>query len=301
MVKKDLQKDFKAIEIRFKTFKAEHVDEIRESFEKLVENGLLDNDLYDKYFTGFNYEVNKVLGNAKSIIIIAAPQGKSIAEFELDGRIIETVIPPTYIYQGIRDQITTILDKHLTKNGYQYVKAELPLKLLAVKSGLSQYGRNNICYVPDMGSFVRLDAFITDYEFDEDSWGDMTTMESCQNCTACIAACPAKVITKDRFLIHAKQCITNFNEHADPIPEVISPDWHNAVVGCMKCQAVCPQNRKYVDQIDKRVHFNERETELFLSGSTYDNLPLETRNKISSINMEEYYEILPRNISLLLN
>jgi epoxyqueuosine reductase len=32
----------------------------------------------------------------------------------------------------------------------------LPLKSLAVRSGLAAYGRNNVCYVPGMGSFLEL-------------------------------------------------------------------------------------------------------------------------------------------------
>ncbi len=46
--------------------------------------------------------------------------------------------------------------------GIEVARARIPVKLLAVRTGLAQYGRNNIAYVRNMGSLVRLDAFCTD-------------------------------------------------------------------------------------------------------------------------------------------
>ena len=42
------------------------------------------------------------------------------------------------------------------------------MKLAAVRSGLAQYGRNNICYVEGMGSFFSFHAYLTDRVFEED-------------------------------------------------------------------------------------------------------------------------------------
>ena len=301
MISESLHSEIEAAGFKVKTFKTEHIKEISTGFERLVEQGLLDEDFYKRNLADFNYDCESTLENAKSVIVIAAPQRKSLAEFEYQGKIIEAVIPPTYIYPSIDSQVAGILDNALVKNGYGMAKAVLPLKLLAVRSGLGLYGRNNVCYIPGLGSFIRLKAYITDYEFEEDSWGDVRVMESCSTCSLCIDECPTGSIEKGSFLIHAQNCITNFNEYEAPIPEWISPDWHDSIVGCMKCQAACPHNTKLIDLVDERICFDEIETGMIMDGSIYNSLPIETRNKIYNAGMESYYNVLPRNIRLLIN
>jgi epoxyqueuosine reductase len=301
MINENLHSEIEAAGFRIKTFKIRHLEEISTEFEKLAAQGLLDEDFYKSNLTDFNYDCKSVLDNAKSVMVIASPQYKSLAEFKCEDRTFSIIIPPTYIYPGINSRIVTILDKVLAKNGYSFVKPVLPVKLLVVRSGLGQYGRNNICYIPGLGSFVRLSAFITDYEFEEDSWGEMQVMESCSSCSACIGSCPTGAIDKGRFLIHAENCLTNFNEYETPIPEWVNPDWHNSIVGCMKCQAACPHNKKLLDLVNERIFFDENETRMILDGHPFADLPVETRNKISQSGMEEYYNVLPRNIRLVID
>lgn len=301
MVSRSLNAEVEGLGYRVKTFKTEHLREISNEIKGLAEKGLLDRDFYEENLTSFNYDYENVLKDAKSVIVIAAPQCKSIAEFEHEGKTLQAVLPPTYIYPEIISKVAGILDKALVKNGYSLAKPKLPLKLLAVRSGLGMYGRNNICYVPGLGSFIRLSAHITDYEFEEDSWGAAKVMESCSTCTLCADYCPTGAIKNERFLIQAHNCITNFNEYEAPIPDWVSPKWHDSLVGCMKCQAVCPHNKKLVGLVDERICFSEEETAMLLGGSSFGSLPAETRDKISHMGMEDYYEVLPRNIRLLIN
>ncbi|MEA4847954.1 MAG: 4Fe-4S double cluster binding domain-containing protein [Clostridiaceae bacterium] len=299
MISKNLRSEIEAAGFRIKVFKAEHLKEISNGFKMLAEQGILDKDFYENNLADFNYDYKSVLADAKSVMVIASPQHKSIAEFKCNDKTVNAVIPPIYMYPDINSRITGILNNVLAIEGYSFAKPVIPLKLIAVRSGLGRYGRNNVCYMPGLGSFIRLSAYVTDYEFEEDSWGDIKVMESCSNCTACIDNCPAGAIDKRRFLIHAQNCITNFNEYDVPMPEWISPLWHNSIVGCMKCQEACPHNAKLTDLVDERICFDEKETEMILDGSAFDNLPLETRRKISHSGMEEYYNVLPRNIRLL--
>lgn len=299
MISRDLQLKIEASGFKMKTFRIGHLGEISTEIKELAAQGLLDRDFYDRDLTGFDYDCKNALKDAKSVVIIASPQCKSIAEFEYEGSAVLAVIPPTYIYPGINSKIAGILDEVLTPNGYSWIKPALPLKLLAVRSGLGAYGRNNVCYIPGLGSFIRLNAYITDYEFAEDSWGDVKLMESCSNCSLCVDNCPTAAIDKDRFLIHAQNCITNFNEYETPIPDWINPQWHDSIVGCMKCQGICPHNRKLVDLIDERISFDAKETEMIFDGSSFESLQPETRSKISNAGLESYYSVLPRNIKLL--
>jgi len=301
MISKDLQSQVEAAGFKLKIFSAGHLKEIRTDNELLVEKGFLDEEFYKTNLADFMYDCESALKNAKSVILTASPQNKSIADFEHEGRLISAVIPPTYVYPGINSKISGILDDVLVKNGYKWAKPALPLKLLAVRSGLGLYGRNNVCYIPGLGSFVRLNAYITDYEFREDSWGEVKAMESCVNCSLCIDSCPTGAIREDRFLIKAQNCITNFNEYETPIPEWVEPRCHDSLVGCMKCQSICPHNKKLVDIVEERISFSEKETGMILGGSTFESLPTDTKSKISHIGMESYYSVLPRNIRLLMS
>lgn len=301
MINKDLHSKIEAAGFRIKTFRVGHLEEIKAEFKGLVEEGLLDENFYNNNLRNFNYDYEDVLPNAKSVIVVALPQCKSIIEFKHEGKSFEVVIPPTYIYPDIDNRVINILNNVLGGNGYSFARPRLPLKLLAVRSSLGEYGRNNICYVSGLGSFIRLAAFITDCEFVEDSWGEMKVMESCSKCSICADNCPTGAINKGRFLIHAHNCITNFNEYDAPIPEWINSSWHNSIVGCMKCQDFCPHNKILIDSIDERIYFNEEETKQILDESAFTSLPLETRNKITNIGMEDYLNVLPRNIRLLMD
>ena len=119
----------------------------------------------------------------------------------------------------------------------------MPEKLLAVRSGLARYGKNNITYVPGMGSLHRLAVFVSDLPCVEDNWGEVKTLKTCDGCTACMDACPTGAIVSDRFLIHAERCITFHNERIEEFPEWLDSSWHNCLVGCLRCQWVCPENR----------------------------------------------------------
>ncbi len=299
MIKENLLSEIEAAGFRVKVFNAEHLKEISSDFKILSEQGALDKEFYTKSLTVFNYDYKSVLSNARSVMVIASPQRKSIVEFQCGDKTVMAVIPPTYMYSGINNQIISILNNVLAVEGYSFGKLVIPLKLIAVRSGLGRYGRNNVCYIPGLGSYIRLSAYVTDYEFEEDSWGDIKVMESCSNCTACIDNCPTGAIDKGRFLIHAQNCITNFNEYGTPTPEWISPLWHNAIVGCMKCQEACPHNAKLIELVDERICFDKKETGMILDESAINELPEETRRKISHLDMEDYYDVLPRNIRLL--
>ena len=82
----ELREKMDASGFRIKTFNAEHIKEIGGEFKTLMENGLLDRELYSNYLAGFSYDYDNVLKNAKSVIVIASPQNKSLAEFSYEGR-----------------------------------------------------------------------------------------------------------------------------------------------------------------------------------------------------------------------
>jgi epoxyqueuosine reductase len=174
------------------------------------------------------------------------------------------------------------------------------LKLLAVCSGMATYGKNNIAYVEGLGSFVRLKAFLSDMPADRSDGFKPQVMKECDRCKACLNECPTKAIVPDRFLIHAERCITFLNEGNEEFPEWVDPAWHNSLIGCMKCQLVCPVNKLLIKWVEEGEDFNETETELILNGAPLDRIPPATAHKLNRGYMVEYMDVLPRNLRALL-
>ena len=139
-----------------------------------------------------------------------------------------------------------------------------PVAATSTPGGLGQYGRNNICYVPGMGSFHRLWAFYSDLVWQEDNWQEAQMMASCQNCSVCLRNCPTGAITSERFLLHAERCITFHNEQPGdvPFPTWMDPCWHNCLIGCSYCQNVCPQNKDFWHRVERGAEFSDRQGDL---------------------------------------
>jgi len=277
----------------------EHVAQLKHEIEERLSQKEIDAGLYDKYLTYLKFDVAASLPRIRSIIITAAPQPQRKVTFHFDGQTYSVIIPPTY-YADTDDQIRNILENILTTNGYQLHRAALPLKLLAVRSGMAKYGKNNITYVEGLGSFVRLRAYLSDMPPVRSDWLEPQVMEECDSCKACLKACPTTAIIPDRFLIHAERCITFLNEWPEEFPEWIDPAWHNSLVGCMKCQLVCPANKRLVEWVEEGEAFTEAETELILNGAPLDRMPPETSHKLNRCYMLDSLDVLPRNLRALM-
>lgn len=280
---------------------AEHIRHLQEEIEGRNRHGLLDKEFYQERLTYFDFRTPDNLRKARSLIVIAIPRPQSQAVFTWNGKSRALIIPPTYVAnEKTRKQMEHLLTEILAKKGYRVAHTALPLKLLAVRSGLGSYGRNNICYVSDMGSFHQLVAFYSDLPCHEDSWQEVQMMKSCQNCHACRQNCPTGAIPSDRFLLHAERCISFHNEKKGdvPFPSWVDRSWHNCLVGCLHCQRVCPQNRKFLQWIEEKEEFSQEETILLLEGVPRDQLPATTMRKLEHLDLLEDTDILPRNLSV---
>ncbi|MDQ7816917.1 MAG: 4Fe-4S double cluster binding domain-containing protein [Melioribacteraceae bacterium] len=247
----------------------------------------------------FHFNRNDELKYARSIIITAAPQYPITTVFCYDGRKINTYVPPTYTYNtdtNIRKILQDILPKDIWLSD-----VILPLKLLSVFSGLSKYGRNNIAYINGMGSFFRLKAFLSNLECIKPNEYKISMLEDCDNCIACLYLCPTNAISKKRFFIEAEKCLTFLNERKDDFPDWVNPSWHNSLIGCMRCQLYCPANKKFRHLRDGIIEFDENETKLILNFTPFNSLSNSTKQKITHLNLQDDYDLLPRNLSVLLN
>ncbi|MCK5417286.1 MAG: epoxyqueuosine reductase [Desulfobacterales bacterium] len=284
---------------RSKIVSITHVAELHREIEAHHKKGLLDEELYDAYLASFDFECQRKLANAGSLIIVSVPQPQVRVVFEREQNSYSVIIPPTYDC-SVDERVTDLLRAYLGPQGYQLQKVRLPEKLLAVRSGLAQYGKNNITYVKGSGSFHRTVVFISDVPCEADSWGEPAVLEHCEKCSACMKACPTDAIGSDRFLLHAERCLTYLNERPKDFPEWLSPSWHNCLVGCMICQKVCPANKEVLKWTESGAAFDREETALILDGVSDDRLPRQTLDKLKNLEMMEYYDVLGRNLRILM-
>ena len=172
--------------------------------------------------------------------------------------------------------------------------------MLAVSSGLARYGRNNITYIPRMGSFYRMTVFYSDVPCPQHEWHEIRMMERCQDCMACVRLCPTKALTEERFLIRGERCLTfhNYRPGHIPFPMWIDPTWHNCMIGCLRCQTCCPENKDFFNWIEDGAEFSSDETQLLLEASSLDQLPAKTMQKLEG--MMHFVDRIPRNLKVLL-
>ena len=251
----------------------QHLGELQEEIEGHYRQGLFDKQFYQESLTSFVLSPPDSLPEARSLIVVAVPRPQFQVVFTWRGKPVPVLVPSYYLcWREAEKQLEDSLARILSPSGHRVIQAALPQKLLAVRSGLGQYGRNNICYVPGMGSFHRLWAFYSDLVCQEDNWQEAQMMAICQNCSACLRKCPTGAITSERFLLHAERCITFHNERPGdvPFPTWMDPCWHNCLIGCSYCQNVCPQNKDFWQWVERGVEFSEEETALLLEGIPLD-------------------------------
>jgi epoxyqueuosine reductase len=278
----------------------EHLGELENEIERVHSEGSLADDVYRDYSYALDCEVPKALSQARSIIVVAAPVPALQVTFALDGRELQAIVPPVYNYDTDQ-QVDDCINEVLKPKGYLLANAAVPKKLLASRSGLARYGKNNITYVEGMGSYHRLTAHITDAPIPEDHWQKSEMLKRCETCSACVKKCPSGAVSSDRFLLRAEKCITYHNESERPFPEWIDPSWHNCLIGCMICQNVCPANPPSVRHTVDAATFSEEETSQILDGVSRENLAAETVEKLKQIGLYADCKLLSRNLSALLN
>jgi epoxyqueuosine reductase len=279
-----------------------HLVELKEAVCILHDRGLLSESFYANQLGFLSFEVPKELPEAQSILIVAVPTPPMRIFFQRNGSRVPVIIPPTYVsYTRRTEEAQTLLAKWLAEEGYQLAKPRLPLKTLAVRSGLAEYGRNNICYVSGMGSFLQLVGAFTDLPCPYDPWREPKALDLCDSCVACRRGCPTGAISGERFLLFVERCLTYHNEAETDFPDWIDPSWHHCLVGCLHCQTACPENKEVVNWYEDRVEFFEQETNLLIQRVPFDCLLAETTAKVGGLEINEAYPMLCRNLSMIID
>jgi epoxyqueuosine reductase len=278
-----------------------HLPELQQELLERNSTGQFDQEFYRERLTFFDFTQPVDLPAARSLILVAIPSPQTRVGFTWHGKKQALILPPTYRgHNLIYDQTGGILGEILASDGYRLVQARLPQKLLFTRSGLAEYGRNNITYIPGLGSFYQPTVFFSDLPCEEDTWGEPRMLARCQTCQACMIKCPTGAINEDRFLLHAERCLVFHNERTAslPFPAWIDPAAHNSLIGCMLCQQYCPEDKPFLDWFEGDEEFTAEETAMIMQGIQEEQLPFETRQKLERLELTEDLDKLPRNLGV---
>jgi epoxyqueuosine reductase len=282
------------------------LDEVRSSLRKRRESGEIEADFFRDYLDTLAHPKRVPLRNARSIIVVAVPDPAHTLRFTVAGQEIETILPPTYVrYRAIFDDVRDDLAKALAGPGYRVELLNAPLKALGNRLGLLSYGRNNVGYIDGWGSYFQLVGLVSDLPPDEkhtDPPRGETLLPGCEKCRICSAACPTGAIGKERVLIHAEKCYVLFSESPKPIPESLKPPSPKCLIGCLRCQELCPENKGLLRHQEAAVSFDEEETEAFLGIKPAADGPASDRTlaKFRRLGLSEGLPLYRRNLRLLL-
>ena len=295
------------IRYQFRTMSVEHLPRLQENIDKLRrENKLSPHPVFRSYIDPMKFALPKDFPEARSVIIMATFTPAMTAKFNLDGRAHDIVIPPQYYDDGVtrEDVVKLVRDEVIGEPGARVEPTKgIPLKPLAVRSGLGRYGRNNICFVDGFGTYITLIGFLTDHRFQDDHWGEMAMMEACRECSICYGVCPTGAIRRENFVIDVAKCLTLYSEIEGDYPNWVLPSMHNALLGCLACQARCPENEKVRETTGRfEEEVTEEETRKILSGKPDDDLLKSLGRKLKGFSLasRETFPMFARNLRPLI-
>ncbi len=232
-----------------------------------------------------------------SFLVIANKCKEAEIILNYKGTKVSIPIPPIYLDNHIKQRLKETL-KTISKDYHLSDTAGVSLKLLAVLSGLGKYGHNMLCYIDEFGSYCNLEAYYTDIPC-QDNEHKVTSMKICETCGLCIKNCPTSALGGERA-IDVSRCLTMQNEFDSPIPDWLSSNVHHALIGCMRCQEVCPINKSIPPLVKEIIELNEDETEAFLE-STAENLPKVITEKLLCLGFFKcFINVVRRNAKLVI-
>ena len=263
--------------------------------------------LYLDQIASLNFKVPPDFPNAKSVIAIAVYAKNMYSNFWLNGNSYKIMIPFQYYSDDwSADKLIGIIQKDIIKTPGRRivdVSQQVPLKLLAARSGLGYYARNGLVFVDGMGSYNMLYAFLTDHTFAEDAWTDLKILDECNRCHACERSCPTQCISRWSYSVNIDKCMTLYNENPGEFPNYILGSMHHALMGCMKCKAPCPANEGIAELSGNLEDVSEEETRKILKGAPDDALLKSLQRKLRQFRAaatKEQFPILKRNLSVLI-
>ncbi|MGB7296871.1 MAG: 4Fe-4S double cluster binding domain-containing protein [Candidatus Aminicenantales bacterium] len=281
------------------------LEEVRTTLRKRRDEGEIAADFFRENLDVFTYLDGCSLKNPKSILIVAVPLPAHILSFSVAGKTVETILPPTYVrYRRIFEEVRDDLGAALADLGCRVELLNAPLKALGNRLGLLSHGRNNIGYIEGLGSYFQLVGLVSDKRIDERCLSPRAVeklLPRCRDCRLCAKACPTGAIDRERILIHAEKCYTLFSESPKPIPEGLKLPSPKCLIGCLRCQQVCPENKGLLRHEKAAVSFDSDETAAFLGLSGESRRIVDrVQTKFHKLGLTEGIPVFARNLEFML-
>jgi epoxyqueuosine reductase len=281
------------------------LEEMRTTLRKRRDEGEIDAGFFRGNLDVFTYLEGCSIKNPRSVLIVAVPLPAHILSFSVAGKSVKTILPPTYVRYGrIFEEVRDDLGAALAGLDCCLELLSAPLKALGSRLGLLSYGRNNIGYIDGLGSYFQLVGLVLDKRLDPECLPAAIAeklLQRCRDCQICVKACPTGAIDRDRFLLHAEKCYTLFSESLTPIPEGFKPPSPKCLIGCLRCQQVCPENRGLLRYEEAAVSFDAEETEAFLSQSQGpEGISDRVKEKFLKLGLTEGLPVFSRNLERML-
>lgn len=246
----------------------------------------------------YNYDLPKTVYTIESILIIAVPH-----PFYTDVVISHNGNRYHCLSLVISDFEKTriALESFSKRESFEIIEAEdLPLKRLAVQSGLAVYGRNNITYIDGLGSNFSYAAYFTNLPCNDPKWIKVNHASICDTCTICLKNCPTGAIREDNFLLNNEICLSYMNESGKPFPKWLPESVHHTLYDCLKCQETCPMNKDQCKRFGDHVEFNENETEMLLTGIRFEEYPEPMQKKAKYLGLDQWPDGIAKNLRTLI-
>lgn len=292
-----LLQELEALGIKAAFTSLNHLDSLKEDIDLPLLAGKIPPKIADDYLQ-YDYTIPE---GYHSILITSCRIPNTLIGVETPLGHKEMILPTVYANTPEADIFTENMEVFFTQHNLEAKKVHLPLKLLAARTGLGHYGRNNISYVEDFGSYNKLTAYYTNYIIPETPWSALSFHPSCMDCHICEVNCPTGIIHHDRYMIDTTNCLPLPNEIEGDFPDWIKPSDHNALMGCLRCQSICPINPPLESTTRHLLDFTLAEVEDMRVHTLYEDLSLTTQEKIKILSFEDYYGVFRRNFMALLN
>jgi epoxyqueuosine reductase len=183
---------------------------------------------------------------AKSVVVVVTNLGKYKIPEHLKDNIGKSYLFDPRIDSGSAEfQNSLALEKYLQELGLKTASNRkfglVGLRLAAMKAGLGMVRNNNFFYT-ESGSWVSLEAWVTDREME---LIETTSLPACPTgCNRCVAACPSGSLSAP-YTMSPNSCIsflTTFGGRDLP-NEPLCKTFGNWIYGCDACQNECQMNR----------------------------------------------------------
>lgn len=283
--------------IKLAVIPVERMTELKADIDKVAADNAING--FQKWIIEQKYVYSpEVDFEVKSVVIAVWPQRVVKLVFRYQGKTASCIADDGFLHTTERDNALKAL---FEQRGFHLKPFSwMPQKRLAVCAGLCEYGRSNITYCGEWGSFIKLNSYATDLPAEDYSWREAVTMDLCAACGKCITNCPTKAILPDRYLIDNEICLACVNSRDDKdIPDWVPKTAHHRLIECTKCQDVCPMNQKRLANLEE-IEFSEEETKTILGCASFKEFPESIKEKLWIYDNGDELKCIPRNLRLML-